>query len=147
MALAPAWAEVSIDSQPSGADILVDGETTGNTPAAVEILQGERQLIVQLPGYADWQQTLELVAGQPQDLGLIQLQPAAGILELSSVPSGANVTLDGEFQGQTPLTLEISPDASTAWRYSNPATAATTAAWNCPPPAATPRHQAAGATG
>ena len=31
------------------------------------------------------------------------------MLELSSVPSGANVTLDGEFQGQTPLTLEISP--------------------------------------
>ena len=109
LALAPAWAEVTINSQPPGAEILVDGETAANTPAVVEIMQGERQLIVQLPGYANWQQTLELAAGEPQDVGVIQLQPAAGVLELSSVPSGANVTLDGEFQGQTPLTLEISP--------------------------------------
>ena len=32
------------------------------------------------------------------------------MLELGSNPSGANVTLDGDFQGQTPLTLEVSPD-------------------------------------
>jgi formylglycine-generating enzyme required for sulfatase activity len=32
------------------------------------------------------------------------------VLELASVPSGANVTLDGEFHGQTPLSLELSPD-------------------------------------
>jgi formylglycine-generating enzyme required for sulfatase activity len=31
------------------------------------------------------------------------------VLELSSAPSGANVTLDGDFQGQTPLTLQVSP--------------------------------------
>jgi formylglycine-generating enzyme required for sulfatase activity len=110
LALAPAWAEVSVASQPPGADILVDGEAVASTPAVVEILQGERQLILQLASFADWQQTLELSAGQPQDLGTIVLQPAAGMLELASVPAGANVTLDGEFQGQTPLSLEITPD-------------------------------------
>jgi formylglycine-generating enzyme required for sulfatase activity len=108
--LAPAWAEVTVDSLPAGATVLVDGEAVGTTPATVEILQGERQLILQLATYADWQQALELSAGEPQDLGRITLQPAAGMLTLSSVPSGANVTLDGEFQGQTPLELVISPD-------------------------------------
>jgi formylglycine-generating enzyme required for sulfatase activity len=109
LALEPAWAEVSVDSQPPGAQILVDGEAAGTTPATVEILQGERQIMLQLPGFAPWEQGLELTAGQPVALGTVELQPAAGVLELASRPSGANVTLDGEFQGQTPISLEVSP--------------------------------------
>ncbi len=108
--LEPAWAEVTVDSAPSGATILVNGEPAGQTPATVEILQGEHQLILQLPAYADWQQTLNIEAGNALDLGQLKLQPASGLLELSSVPSGANITLDGEFQGQTPMTLAVSPD-------------------------------------
>ncbi len=108
--LAPAWAEVTIDSLPQGAAILVDGEAAGTTPAVVEIIGGERQLILQLAGYADWQQALTVESGKPLQLETAQLQPAAGVLELASVPSGANVTLNGEFHGQTPLSLELSPD-------------------------------------
>ncbi len=108
--LAPAWADVTIDSSPAGADILIDGEAAGTTPATLEILQGEHQVILRSAGYADWQQSMELTAGQTLDLGTVQLQPAAGILALASVPAGANVTLDGEFQGQTPVTLELTPN-------------------------------------
>ena len=108
--LEPAWAEVTINSVPPGASVLVDGESVGETPAVLEILGGERQLILQLAGYADWQQTLAVEPGQPQDIETVTLLPAAGVLELASEPSGANVTLDGEFQGQTPLSLELTPD-------------------------------------
>jgi formylglycine-generating enzyme required for sulfatase activity len=108
--LAPAWAEISIASNPAGATILLDGEPAGNTPAVVEILEGEHQLILQLARYGDWQQTLAVTAGEAQQLDPVTLEPAPGLLELASVPAGANVTLDGEFQGQTPLTLELSPD-------------------------------------
>ena len=107
--LAPAWAGVTVDSLPTGASILLDGEPVGKTPATVEILQGEHPLMLQLPAFADWQQTLHIRAGEDQDLGRVDMQPAAGELQLSSVPSGANVTLDGDFQGQTPMTLEVSP--------------------------------------
>ncbi len=110
VALAPGWAEVSIGSAPDGATILVDGEPRGNTPAVVDIDGGEHQLILRSPGYADWQQTLQVVPGQPLQLDTVTLQPAAGILELASVPGGANVTLNGEFLGQTPLELELVPD-------------------------------------
>lgn len=109
--LSPAWAVVTLDSLPRGASILVDGEPLGQTPAKVEVLQGEHQLVLQLPGYADWQQTLQIEAAVDQDLDRMSMQPASGVLALSSVPSGANVTLDDEFQGQTPLTLQISPDS------------------------------------
>jgi formylglycine-generating enzyme required for sulfatase activity len=110
--LAPAWAMVAVDSLPSGASILLDGEPAGTTPATVEMLRGERQLILQMPAFADWQKTLRIKASENQDLGQIKLQPAPGELELTSIPSGANVTLDGEFQGQTPLTLQVSPGAA-----------------------------------
>ena len=56
--LSPAWAQVSIDSAPNGATILVDGESAGTTPATLEVLQGERQLMLQLASFSDWQQTL-----------------------------------------------------------------------------------------
>ena len=107
--LAPAWAEVQVDSTPPGAAILVDGEVAGTTPDTLEIIQGERQLILRLQGFATWEQALAITAGTPLDLGQVELQPAAGLLELASDPTGANVTLDGEFQGQTPLTLELEP--------------------------------------
>ena len=108
--LAPAWADVTVKSLPSGATILLDGEVAGQTPATVEILQGEHQLLLQFQAYADWQKTLQINASENLDLGEVTLQPAAGELALSSVPSSANVTLDGEFQGQTPLTLILIPD-------------------------------------
>ena len=48
------------------------------------------------------------------------LVPAAGLLALTSVPQGANVTLNGEFQGQTPITLEVVPDRSHRITLSRP---------------------------
>ncbi len=109
VSLEPAWAEVSIDSQPQNALILVDGETAGHTPAVLEILQGEHQLILQKKFYSDWQQELVITAGESFDLGKVTLRAAAGTIHLVSVPGRANVTVDGEFRGQTPLTLEVSP--------------------------------------
>lgn len=107
--LDPAWATVTIDSVPQGSTLLVDGEPRGETPAELELLEGERQLMLQQDSYTSWQQSLQITAGEPQDLGTVELQPAAGTLQLASIPSGANVTLDGEFQGQTPLELALSP--------------------------------------
>ena len=112
LVLAPAWAEISINSSPEGATIWVNGETAGSTPAILEVLAGEAKITLLKEGFSPWQQRLEVSAGSPQDLGTVALQAAAGVLQLSSVPSAANVTVDGEFQGQTPLTLELSPDRS-----------------------------------
>ena len=44
------------------------------------------------PGFAEYRTTLDVVAGEPRDLGTIALTPAAGVLELASRPGGANVT-------------------------------------------------------
>ncbi len=108
--LEPAWADVTLTSEPAGAAILVDGEQIGETPATVEILQGDRQLLLTKPGFASHQQDLSVSAGETLSLPLVILPPADALLSLSSTPSGANVTVDGEFRGQTPLELNLTPD-------------------------------------
>lgn len=110
LALQPAWAEVSIATAPAGATLFVDGEARGETPATFEILEGERRLALRRPGYAALRRTLRLEAGAGVDLGTLALTPATGVLTLTSVPGGANVSVNGEFAGQTPLDLELSPD-------------------------------------
>jgi len=110
LALEPAWAEVTVDSLPQGATILVDGEVAGITPSVLEIPQGERQLMLHKEGFAHWQEELTVIASEAQDMGRVELQPAAATVQLVSRPSRANVTVDGEFRGQTPLTLEVTPD-------------------------------------
>ncbi len=108
--LEPAWANIAISSVPVGATVFVDGEARGQTPALLEILQGEHLVELQLPRFQGWQQTLSVSAGVHQNLEPITLLPANGLLNLDSRPRGANVTVDGEFEGQTPLTLSLDPD-------------------------------------
>ena len=110
LSLLPAWASVSIASKPDGAEILVDGEPAGASPQQLELLQGERQLMLRLAGYADWLETLDIAAGVSRDLGVIELQPAPGQLQLNTEPTGANVTLNGDFLGQTPLLIDMAPN-------------------------------------
>jgi len=110
--LEPAWANIAISSVPVGATIYVDGEALGKTPALLEILQGEHLVELQMPRYRSWQQTLSVSAGVHQNLEPIALEPADGVLQLSSRPGGANVTVDGEFRGQTPITLSLEPGNS-----------------------------------
>ena len=107
--LEPAWAVISLDSTPGGATVLVDGEARGTTPAQIEILEGEHQLGLQLARHRSWQRNLKVVAQEDQDLPKVKMSPADGLLQLSSNPGRANVTVDGEYAGQTPLQIELEP--------------------------------------
>lgn len=118
--LQPGWAEISLASEPAGATVTVGGEAVATAPAVIEVMRGEQQLGLELAGFTPWSQTLEVIAGEPRDLGTVALEPAAGILSLRSEPTGANVTLDGDYQGQTPLVLELAPDRAQRINISRP---------------------------
>ncbi len=108
--LLPAWADITVTSEPSGATLTIDGEPRGTTPITVEVLEGEHELGIELQHHQSWQQSLEVIAGKPQDLGILPLLAADGYLRLVSQPTGANVTVDGEFRGQTPITIALRPN-------------------------------------
>ncbi|MEM9313852.1 MAG: PEGA domain-containing protein [Pseudomonadota bacterium] len=110
--LDPAWADVTISATPADIDVFVDDELLGSGSGVFEILEGERVLRLEAAGFAPLERELSLVAGEALDLGPLELIPATGVLTLSSSPSGANVSVDGEFAGQTPLEVELSPDVN-----------------------------------
>ena len=107
--LEPAWAAYSIDTQPSRAQLSIDGQPLGNTPHSGEMIEGRRVVKLTLAGYKPWQQTLKVVAGVAVKLGTVVLREADGQLQLTSTPPGASVTLDDNFVGRTPLTLAVAP--------------------------------------
>ena len=110
--LLPAWAEVSFNTSPAGAVVSVDGQELGQTPLLAEILEGEHEILVKLPAHKAWTQTLAVIARQSLSLPLIELEQADGLVLLQSTPSNANVTMDGVFQGQTPLEIIVPPGTS-----------------------------------
>ena len=108
--LEPDWAEIAVSSEPAGAVVRTEGKVMGETPATVELLSGERVLSLAKPGFATHREQLAVVAGEPQVLPSIRLQPAAGVLKVRTEPPGASITVDGNFRGGSPATLEVSPD-------------------------------------
>ncbi len=108
ISLQPAWAEAHIDSQPSGARVRVDGEPRGTTPLDTELLQGEREISLELALHKPVTLKQAVVAGHRLDLTGIHLPPADGELQLDSEPAGATLQVDGHFLGTTPLTLSLS---------------------------------------
>lgn len=106
----PDWAEITASSEPAGAELRSDGEVLGTTPATVELLSGERVLSFSRPGFATHREELAVVAGSPQVLPTVRLEPAAGVLRVLTDPPGASITVDGEFRGGAPATVEVSPD-------------------------------------
>jgi len=110
--LAPAWAMVSISTQPPGASITVGQESLGVTPATVPILQGSNDLSLALKGFKSWQSSITVSAGEDQVLPDIELEKADGKILISSKPEGASITISGRYYGQTPLNVSLPPGSS-----------------------------------
>lgn len=112
VALQPAWADISFTTSPAGAVVSVDGVEVGQTPLTAEILEGEHEILVKLPAHKIWTDHIDVMAREDFALPLITLEQADGLVLLQSTPTGANVTMDGVFQGQTPLEITVPPGAS-----------------------------------
>ena len=106
--LAPNWGEVHYVTEPPGARILVDGEDTGRrTPATVEILAGEHEVALLLDGHQTHRQRILVAAQERRAPALIELRQADALLSVSTRPAGAGVTIDGQYQGESPLRAEL----------------------------------------
>jgi formylglycine-generating enzyme required for sulfatase activity len=110
--LLPGWADVAITSLPPDAEILLGDDLLGITPATVELLAGMQTISVRKEGFRTEQRTINIVAGQAEEVPLVELAAAGGFLRINSVPAGAAVTVENEFVGNTPLELEVAKGRS-----------------------------------
>jgi len=109
LVLLPAWATVGFSTTPAGATVTIDGEDAGQTPLQAEILEGKHQVLVKLPAHKGWTDTIEVQARQDFSVPPITLEEADGLVMLRSTPANASVTVNGVYQGQTPLELSLAP--------------------------------------
>jgi formylglycine-generating enzyme required for sulfatase activity len=105
--LEPAWAVVSLQTEPAGATLMVDGEEQGLTPLPLELIAGERQLLFSKENFSTLEVDLTVAAGQDLEPAVYRLEPAPATLAISSVPAGATVTVEGSYKGLTPLSITL----------------------------------------
>ena len=124
-----------VQSTPSGATVSVDGSPRGQTPLTLrELPLGTREIVVSEPGYLSESRRVALTESRPSRSIEVRLsressasqsgtaaprsstpappgRPAAstGELLVESLPAGATVTIDGQPQGTTPLSLAELP--------------------------------------
>ncbi len=101
-----------VDSSPIGATLFVDGRDEGATPVSLErVAEGQRELLLQLPGYEPYRATVEVRPGEAARLDAT-LTPLPGSLGVVSIPNGARIYLNGEPRGEAPLNLgDLPPGA------------------------------------
>jgi formylglycine-generating enzyme required for sulfatase activity len=118
--LAPAWAEVTLSTEPAGASVMKGDREYGQTPVTFELLEGSHEIVLQKQDYLSHIIKLDIEAGINLSPDKVILQLAPALLELTSKPSGATVTVDAVYKGKTPLTVEISAEKEHIFALSLP---------------------------
>jgi len=108
--LEPAWAEVSVNSAPEGAAVIIDEQEYGVTPLTFKLEEGSHQLKVEAKAYKAYSTDLVIIAQQNLLVPDIELKPADGILQVDTKPQDAAVVVNGEFVGVSPVSLSLPPD-------------------------------------
>jgi len=118
--LVPAWAHVTVDSVPRGADIHVDGSPAGSTPSTLRLTEGEHRLRISSDSFKPWETTVTVKGNEPHTLDAVRLEPADGILAVRTDPEGATVILGTAYIGRTPLEISLAPGKSHGLKISKP---------------------------
>ncbi len=101
---------LAIDSVPSDAEVYIDNVRWGTTPLKLtnKILYGVHEIRIEDDQFETKTETLILSPGYDHDLHYA-LKAAKGEIEITSIPSGAKVSINNRFEGYTPLKLDSLP--------------------------------------
>lgn len=107
---APRTGVVQLESNPSGAYVYVDGKYIGTTPARVELDEGQHFATFY------WQnnvvtETFFVTAGRTTVVTANFLKKT--MLDIQTTPPGAQIFVDGDFVGVSPIQVEVQPGTHT----------------------------------
>jgi hypothetical protein len=108
LALEPLPGRLEVDSGLDGIEVIIDGEPAGTAPGLIEdIPRGSHIVEFRKYRYFPLREELEIEGlGRTQSVS-VELEPAWGQLQISSVPDAADVMVDGRPVGTTPVTTEV----------------------------------------
>jgi hypothetical protein len=108
--LRPAFGSIRITARKvQEAEVFVDGDGLGPTPIELKrIVSGPHTIRVVKDGYQPYQKKVNVRDGK-KTVVAATLKPNFGTLMITSKPSRANVVIDGEPRGKTPLNVKLDP--------------------------------------
>ncbi|RMD97690.1 MAG: PEGA domain-containing protein [Deltaproteobacteria bacterium] len=108
--LVPIEVPVTIDSEPQGAEVYLDGVDVGLTRQTLgSVTFGEHRVKLVKPGYRSASFTFRVTRRTPLSF-VKRLSPLQQEVSIVSDPPGASVILEGVPQGTTPLRLPLPTD-------------------------------------
>ncbi|MBN2733249.1 MAG: PEGA domain-containing protein [Methanomicrobiaceae archaeon] len=113
--------QLTVNTNPSGANLYVDKILKGTTPLTITISQGNHYLDLAMSGYN--QVTDNVVINNGQSITryyTLQKTASYGTLAVTSNPTGAEVYVDNIYQGRAPVTLKNTAAGSHNVRVSAP---------------------------
>lgn len=97
--------KVTLQSTPSGALVLINGEALGKTPLTLNNLAaGDLTFSLKYAGYAEYKGIATVKENQPTNVQAVMKELPG--LRVTSNPAGASVYLNGQQMGVTPLVLD-----------------------------------------
>jgi len=97
---------MEINSMPEGADVYIDNKYEGITPIKHEIIPGTYKIRIKKdPEYKEITDDMEVNAGKISSK--IYTLVAAYFLEVKTIPEGADVSVNGNYKGKTPIRVEL----------------------------------------
>jgi formylglycine-generating enzyme required for sulfatase activity len=108
--LSPAWAEVVLVSDPAGAWVFAGETELGRTPVTIRLAAGKHLLTLRKEKFSAAEISLEVDAGGRYTPKVVTLTPAPATVMVKSSPTGAAVSVDGDFKGTTPVSLSLSAE-------------------------------------
>lgn len=70
-------AKIRLESDPTGADIELDGSFVGNTPSDAQVNEGDHTVTVKKAGFKDWERKMKVSGGSSIHLNA-ELEKVAG---------------------------------------------------------------------
>src|SRR5262249_23100002 len=95
---------IEIGTDPPGAQGWLDGVEAGQSPLNLSAVRpGRHSIRLALPGFSTAELTLDVPGGAFGVPLRFTLQPVSAVLQVHSEPEGAEVSVDGQTRGMTPL--------------------------------------------
>jgi formylglycine-generating enzyme required for sulfatase activity len=98
--------KLRIDTADVATIVSIDGEETGRAPGVVSVPAGVHTILLRAPRYVDYIASVDIQgAGASQDLHAV-MKPSWGTIQITAIPSGAQITVDGVESGVAPKVVD-----------------------------------------
>lgn len=116
---------LSLAVTPPGGEVFVDGVSSGViSQSGIHVLRdisaGYRTVQIRLAGYQDWIERVYVESNLDTKIRVTLTPVTTGSVQVSSVPAGANVLINGSPVGITPVTIPDLPAGQVEMRLTLP---------------------------